>query len=350
MALGLAIAGLLAVFSGGLLLVTPGAAVSTTSSADQSVDYTEWVNQGDPVLTHENVPPGPTTDTERWIPVGEPTRHVTVEAEDEVVGDWSEWTATDLKEPDPANTATYEYREVGNGDGTEDQTVTEMKHFSWTGGPLAEGVVPAVPPTIKGNLDWQPNTAQEPHDNGNGGDKVTWLDEVGSGLHYTGEPGNANWFYFGSFTTVIEGNPETFRAEERTRTITPAVEEVSHLDYSWQKQVRTVVTPPVVTPPVVTPPVVTPPVVEPPVVEPPEVEPAEAEEPATSPQSQSPEAAAPEVLGEQASAPTPQEQVPTVVDAGYAGQPSGDSWGAVLVLGGLLLLTASGAVVAARRT
>ena len=56
-ALGLAITGLLAVSSGGLLLVTAGTAESTPARAVQSVDYTEWVNEGDPVLTHERETP-----------------------------------------------------------------------------------------------------------------------------------------------------------------------------------------------------------------------------------------------------------------------------------------------------
>ena len=323
-ALGLAIAGLLAVFSGGLLLVTQGAAVSTPSSADPDVEYTEWVNQGDPVLTHENVPPGPTTDTERWMPVGQPTRHVTTVAAPESYGEWSAWSATDLTPPPPADTDTHEYRVIGNGDGTADQTVT--RHFSWTGGPI-EGT-PPVPTRPEGDDNWQPNTEQEPPGHLSSTNAPDGGPYTGSGLHYAshGNNGDADWFYFGSF--VIEGEEETFRVEERTRTFTPAVAEVSHLDHSWQKQVRTVVTPPV--------------------VEPPEVEPAEAEEPTTGPQADEQEA--PEVLGEQASAPAPQDQVPTVVDAGLAGQPSGDDWGAALVVGGLLLLTSSGAVAATRRT
>ena len=352
MALGLVIAGLLAVFSGGLLLITAGTAESTPVSGGQSVDYTEWVNQGDPVLTHENVPPGPTTDTERWIPVGEPTTHVTTVAVLESYGEWSAWSATDLTPPPPADTDTHEYRVVGNGDGTADQTVT--RHFSWTGGPV-EGT-PPVPTSPNGDTNWQPNTEQEPPGHLNSTENPDGTPYDGYGLHKSSAPGNADWFYFGEF--VIEGEDETFRVEERTRTFTPSVAEVSHLDHLWQKQVRTVVTPPVVTPPVETPPVVEPPVVEPPEVAPttataaPAEEEADAaEEPAANPQSQSPEAAAPEVLGEQASAPPAQQsQVPTVVDAGYAGQPSGDGWATVLLVGGVLLLMSGGAVAAARPT
>jgi hypothetical protein len=351
-ALGLVIAGLLAVFSGGMLLVTQGAAVSTPSSADPAVEHTAWVNQGDPVLTHDNVPPGASTDTERWIPVGEPTKHVTTVAVPESYGDWSAWSATDLTPPPPADTDTHEYRVVGNGDGTADQTVT--RHFSWTGGPV-EGT-PPVPTRPQGDDNWQPNTEQEPPGHLNSTNAPDGGPYAGSGLHYAsrGNNGNAEWFYFGSF--VIKGEDETFRVEERTRTFTPAVAEVSHLDHLWQKQVRTAVTPPVVTPPVVAPPVATPPAVEPPEVAPADVPPrcpvllplALPEEPTKGPQV--PEQEAPEVLGEQASAPARHNQAPTVVDAGYAGQSSGDGGATALLVGGLLLLSSAGAVVAARRT
>ena len=48
--------------------------------------------------------------------------------------------------------------------------------------------------------------------------------------------------------------------------------------------------------------------------------------------------------------PNPQTQeVPTSVDAGYAGRSTGEDWGALLLVGGLLLLTSSGAAAAATR-
>jgi hypothetical protein len=248
------------------------------------------------------VAPGPSTDTERWLPVGEPTRHVTVEAtEDEVV-------------------------------------IVGTQHYSLKGNSGIEGEdVPVFPADY-----WTPNTEKEPHLQGKG-DPATWypVDPATEGLHYTSsdEPdpkdgdgngaGNRDWFYF-----------------EVVRQTIPGTAEVSHLDHLWQKQVRTVVTPPVVTPPV---------------VEPPEVAPAEVpprcpwpspwpgtDEPTKG--QQAPEQAAPEVLGEQASAPTQQNRVPTVVNAGYAGEPSGDSWATPILVGGLLLLVSAGAVAAARRT
>ena len=324
MALGLAIAGLTAVFSGGMLLVTQGAAVSTPSSADPAVEYTEWVNEGDPVLTHENVPPGSTTDTERWMPVGEPSKHVTTVAVPQSYGEWSAWSATDLTPPPPRNTDTHEYRVVGNGD-----AVSEV-WANWS------------PNDTKGPQDYTPIWPTDPRGTWQVHDKIPGGHQGPDGVYNqsNGDSGNSSWFYRRA------GKDETCRVEERTRTFIPAVAEVSHLDCMWQKQVRTVVTPPVVAPSV---------------VEPPEVAPAEVPtrcpepwpwtsevEPTTGPQANEQEV--PEVLGEQAFAPAQQNQAPTVVDAGYAGQPSSDTWATALLVGGVLLLTSAGAVAAARRS
>ena len=62
----------------------------------------------------------------------------------------------------------------------------ECQHYSWTGGPLDEG---QIPPRAPGE-NWQANTFKEPH-----GDEATWTNGQ-PGLHYTGEPGKANWFDF----------------------------------------------------------------------------------------------------------------------------------------------------------
>lgn len=61
----------------------------------------------------------------------------------------------------------------------------ECQHYSWTGGPLEEG---QIPPRAPGE-GWQANTEQEPHGDG----RATWI-AGNPGLHYTGEPGKANWF------------------------------------------------------------------------------------------------------------------------------------------------------------
>jgi hypothetical protein len=71
----------------------------------------------------------------------------------------------------------------------QDADPTCPQHYSWTGEPLDGNDVPPVPPAGS----WQANTQNEPHLNN---PNVTWLDEVGTGLHYTGEPGRANWFYY----------------------------------------------------------------------------------------------------------------------------------------------------------
>jgi hypothetical protein len=67
----------------------------------------------------------------------------------------------------------------------------EARHYSWTGGPLADGVIPLPPP----GGDWQANTHQEPHLNN---PNVTWVGLEGIGLHYTshGSSGLADWFFF----------------------------------------------------------------------------------------------------------------------------------------------------------
>lgn len=62
------------------------------------------------------------------------------------------------------------------------------QHYSWTGGPLDPG---EVPPRAPGE-GWQANAKQEPHSD-SGNKPATWVTGP-PGLHYTGEPGNANWF------------------------------------------------------------------------------------------------------------------------------------------------------------
>ena len=228
--------------------------------------YTEWVNSGPVVTTHENVAPGVDTDTERWLPVGEPTKHVTVEAVPASYTEWSLWTVVPgqgnlLSEPTPpANTDTHEYQVTGPFV-VVDQPAVEGKHYSWNGGRRGVDNPPTVTPPHE---DWQlQGVGFDPHLQGNG-DPATWhpTDPATSGLHVTGNsPVNASWFYY------VPGTPEVSHNEwalnERTRTLIPAVEEVSHLDYKWQKQVRTVITDTPTTPtetPTVTPetPVVTP--------------------------------------------------------------------------------------------
>lgn len=99
-----------------------------------------------------------------------------------------------------------------------------------------------------------------------------------------------------------------------------------------------------------TPPTVTPPTVTPPATVTPEVAPSTGatEDPSEEPAEES---ESPEVLPAEASqSPTASQQVPTAVDAGYAGWSTAELWAAALMGGGLALLVSSGAVLAVSRT
>jgi hypothetical protein len=288
----LALAGAIAVLSGGMLFLSAGSAGSAPTATDTTCVPSEaWTETTDWVLAA----PG-----DGWRQVDQRT-----------VVDEAAWT---------------------------EETFLGWQHYSWTGGPLEAGVVPAVP-TGPDDPDWQANATQEPHaDNPH----VTWLDGTGWGLHYMSHDsaGRADWFYLQRLTEVVEH---------------PAVTHVE-LRYAFDH-------PAVVCP--------TPPTTQPPTTQPPEVLPttATSPEPAQQPaQEQAPEQAqgpvqepvqgadAPaddvEVLGAQASQPQPPStQVPTAVDAGLSastvdGAPAGQLWGLGLVAGGLVLLSASGGVLA----
>jgi hypothetical protein len=177
-----------------------GTPMETRTVIDQEAtegQWTDWADSGSPVKSEENTCPGEDTDTVRWLYVGT----------------------------------------------TAPEVVVHAQHYSWTGGPIDEGDVPPIPPVGS----WQANTTQEPHAHGHG-DHVTWLDGVGHGLHYTGEPGNANWFYFQEEVTDVDhlwqkqvrewvpGTPEVTHDEFRwpllTRTYTPGTEDVTEYVYT----------------------------------------------------------------------------------------------------------------------
>lgn len=162
------VAGLALVVVGLSGLTTAAQADDTQPCVETQDSFTDWVDEGDPIRTEENTAPGADTDLVRYVFLGQ----------------------TDPEVVTPA---------------------TEGQHYSWTGGDIPEGQVPPVPPAGS----WQANTSQEPHTNN---PTVTWLGAVGSGLHFTGTPGNANWFYFA-----------------------PGTDAVTDIDYLWQKQVRTFV-------------------------------------------------------------------------------------------------------------
>ncbi len=93
----------------------------------------------------------------------------------------------------------------------------ECQHYSWTGGPLEEGVVPAPPP----GGSWQANTTKEPHLNN---PNITWYEgTVGEGLHYAsrGGSGKADWFYYGCEEPEPTPTPTPTPTETPTPTPTP---------------------------------------------------------------------------------------------------------------------------------
>ena len=219
--------------------------------------FTDWEPSGDQITTEEDEPPAADTDTVRYIHVGETDPEVTL---------------------DP----------------------TTAQHYSWTGGNLETSNPPQeVPPSD----NWQANTTQEPHDNGQG-NPATWLDEVGSGLHYTAASDkHASWFYF------YPGD---------------VTEDTDHL---WQQEVRDSV-----------------PAVEPVECDEPEVEGEEDEIPGKdSPNKPNPV----QVAGEQAAVAPPAVAPPTSVNAGLGESVSAQSdrspLGLLMVMLGALLTAAAAA-------
>lgn len=120
---------------------------------------------------------------------------------------------------------------------TEEIVISEAvpgQHYSYTGGPV-EGNPTTVPP----GDDWQANTHQEPHKNN---PNVTWVDEVGVGLHYTshGSSGNADYFYYqppvDAVIEVIEHEAvthEEFKFEREVCKTTPDPEPCQEDDPCW---------------------------------------------------------------------------------------------------------------------
>ncbi|GIN05277.1 hypothetical protein Pve01_69350 [Planomonospora venezuelensis] len=266
---------------------------------------------------------------------------------------WTETTDWVLQSPG-AGWRQVDERTVTDQPAWTEEVFVGWQHYSWTGGPLEAGVVPAVP-TGPDDPDWQANTTHEPHTNN---PHVTWLDGTGWGLHYTshGGSGLADWFYLERLTEVVEH---------------PAV---THQEYRYAFDHPAVVCP--TAPPTTQPPTTQPPTVQPPTAQPPEVlpttatpsatpsaepsepaveEPAEevTQQPTTQQPTTQPDDA--EVLGVQASEPpAPSAQVPTAVDAGLPAAPdagttatttAAQQWGVVLTAMGLVLLASAGGVL-----
>jgi hypothetical protein len=290
----LALAGAIAVLSGGMLFLSAGSAGSAPTGSDATcVPAEAWTETTDWVLTA----PG-----EGWRQVDQRT-----------VVDEAAWT---------------------------EEVLAGWQHYSWTGGPLEAGVIPAVP-TGPDDPDWQANATHEPH---TGNPHVTWLDGTGWGLHYTshGSAGLADWFYLQRLTDVVD-HPAVTHEEFRYAFDHPAVVCPTQ--------------PPTTQPPTTQPPTTQPPTTQPPTTQPPEVlpttatPPAAVEEPVEEPAEEVAPADDVEVLGAQASQPpAPSAEVPTVVDAGLAasavdGVLPGQRWGLVLVAGGMVLLATAGGVL-----
>jgi hypothetical protein len=215
--------------------------------------FTEWQPDGFSAWSSDSTPPvDPDGQSGEDNPlnlqaVGSPMETRTVTDDEATEGHWTDWAdagpqvKTDESTCPGEETDTVRWLYVGT---TAPEVVVHAQHYSWTGGPIDDGEVPPIPPAGS----WQKNTTQEPHANGNGGDNVTWLDGVGRGLHYTGEPGNANWFYFQEEVTNVDhlwqkqvrewvpGTPavthDEFRWPLLTRTYTPGTEDVTEYVYT----------------------------------------------------------------------------------------------------------------------
>jgi hypothetical protein len=353
-ALGLAITGLVAIFSGGMVVLSAGPAVSVPGSSP--ADPIVVANPADvPVGAVEDVPstygtPSECDTTRSWVFVVPGTDAVTHQ----------EWTA-ELR----TRTKAADVEEVwanwqpNNSQGPQDY----------------EPLPPTQNPDGTWNVDTDVRGTWIIHEQG-----IPGGHEGPDGVYQQGG-GNSPWFFRRSF---VEGaysdwgpwepygdNPylsdptlpsDTDLAQYRTsgpvvvtdQEATPAV--VTY--YAWTDgracEQPTTPTPTQPTTPQVVEPTTAPPEVAPTTATaaPAETDVEAVEEPAASPQSQSPEAAAPEVLGVQASEPppAPPAAVPTVVDAGLAAVPGAGAttaqlWGVLLAAMGMVLLASAGGVL-----
>ena len=300
-ALVLALAGIVAVLSGGLLFLTAGSATSVPTTQDTPC-----------------VPSDPWTETIEHPEVSHVETVVVTPAVPAVAG----------------------------------------QHYSLKGSSGIEGDAVPPAPDVEPGI-WQANTEQEPHLGGNDGKNVTWypVDPATAGLHYTSVQGNRNWFYF---RAPVPAQPEV--TEQVTVVDEEAwAETVEHPAVVCPTEPPTT-EPPTTQPPTTQPPTAQPPEVLPPEVLPttatttasPTAEPSEpageepADEVAQQPSAQPDDV---EVLGAQASQPpVPPAAVPTVVDAGLASAPGAGAttaqlWGVVLAAMGTVLLASAGGVL-----
>ncbi|CUR61436.1 exported hypothetical protein [metagenome] len=206
-ALVLALAGIVAVLSGGLLFLTAGSATSVNPTGDTPC-----------------VPSDPWTETTDWVLVspGDGWRQV------------DQRTVVDQEAYDEVVQEAY------------------VQHYSWRGGRRAHDDPPTVVPPDE---NWVANTRSEPHENG-AGNPAAWLDES---LHYTANSDHsASWFYLEHVPAVVVHHDAVTHEELRFAFDHPAV-----VCPTEPPTTEPPTTPPTTTPPTTEPPT-TPPTTEPP--------------------------------------------------------------------------------------
>ena len=336
-ALVLALAGIVAVLSGGLLFLTAGSATSVPTTQDAPC-----------------VPSDP-------------------------------WTET-IEHPEVSHVETVVV--------TPAVPAVPGQHYSLKGSSGIEGDAVPPAPDVKPEF-WQENTEQEPHLGGNDGKNVTWypVDPATSGLHYTSVQGNRNWFYF---RAPVPAQPEVTEQvtvvdeEAWTETLEhPAVVCPTEPPTTEPPTTEPPTTePPTTEPPTTEPPTTVPSTTEPPATEPPTTEPPTTPAPTAQPPEVLPTTATPapnpaaepgepadeepadevtqqpsaqpddvEVMGVQApvppappAPPAAPTAVPTAIDAGLpaapgAGASTAQLWGVVLAAMGTVLLVSAGGVL-----
>ena len=293
-ALVLALAGIVAVLSGGMLFLTAGSATSVNLTGEEPC-----------------VPSDPWTETTDWI----------------LASPGDGWRQVDQRAV--VDREAY------------DEVVQEayVQHYSWRGGRRTHDDPPTVVPPDE---NWVANTRSEPHENG-GGNPATWLDES---LHYTANSDHsASWFYLEHVAAVVVHHDAVTHEEFMFAFDHPAV--VCPTEPPTTE-------PPTTEPPTTQPPTTQPPEVLPTTATAsPEPSEEPSEEVTQQPTAQTDDT---EVLGVEASQPPAPPQVPTVVDAGLstgpgAGASPAQQWGVVLAAVGLVMLAAAGGVLTrSRRT
>jgi len=160
------------------------------------------------------------------------TKHVSGWLRDAPEGnDWVQLPGTD-GEKSVQDTEAYDQIVMDKEAWTEtvEQDAAHWQRYSWTGGPVEEGVTPSFP-----SADWQPNVKGDPHDVGH----------AGAYFRSHGGAGNGDWFYLawvGAVTRTIEHpatshvvhHPAVAHQEFRYERVVAA-----HTEYYWSVDERT---------------------------------------------------------------------------------------------------------------